>query len=438
MLLAPFLFSSCDDSGAIGLALEDGSVKVLYSDTATVSVSTVYLDSAVTSGTGTLLFGSYPDALTGEVTANSYFYVDFSSTGTTDASATYDSAALILPYSDYYYGDTTTSMTLQLHLLENALETRALPPYIGTEAPNSYFYASSGLYNTSSFTTEPQPLTTYTFSPRPVGEDSIAIPLPAVLGQQLLELKINGSTLLSSVDYASLLNGFRVSAAGQNVVLGATAGSAKVRLYYSTTSATTTEEYQDFPLVTGNTQYNELRGNFRQTAFKELARGQTISSALTNDISFTQSGTGVMVKLDFPYLASLKDEMKTNLINRAMLEIVPVTNTNRYPTLPPETIILYQSGKTNAPTGQLLKDFSATEYQSAIYAPDTEFDMESKYQFVVTDYLTQLLSGTIENNGLLLAAAPTSFVATLNRLCVGGPAHASSRVRLRIFYTKSF
>ncbi|MFC6999902.1 DUF4270 family protein [Rufibacter roseus] len=438
MFLALPFFSSCDDNTSIGLALEDGSVKVLYTDTATVGVSTVYLDSVMTSGTGTMLFGSYPDAMTGEVTANSYFYIDFSAIGFTDASATYDSAELILPYSGYSYGDTTASMTLQLQLLEEILEAKALPPYIGTEAPNSYFYASSGLYNASSFKTESQPLATYTFSPRPVGRDSIAIPLPAALGQQLTELKKNGSSLLNTPNYAPLLNGFRISGMGQKVILGGTASGVKIRLYYSSTSATTTAAIHDFPLITGSTQFNEIKGNFSQTAFQELKRGKSISSSLTNDISFTQSGTGIMVKLDFPNLASLKDEMKLNLINKAVLEIVPVTNTNRYPTLPPETIVLYQSSKTNVPAGQLLKDFSGSEYQSAIYAPDMEYDMMSKYQFQITDYLTQLLSGNIENNGLLLAAAPESFISTVNRLCVGGPAHASNKVRLRIFYTKSF
>lgn len=434
LLLSQAIFS-CSEGGAIGLDLQGETQAVQYSDTVTVNVSTVLLDSVVTSGTGTLLFGNYPDAVIGETTASAYFQLNLVDYATIDEEATYDSVKLILPYSGYSYGDTTSRMNLQVHQLEEAIETKALPPYIGTEVPNSYFYASTGLYNVSSFQPEAQPLATHTFAPRPASGDSIEVTLPDEMGRKLLALQKNGGTALNAADYKKIMNGFRISASGQKVILGVTGSGVKVRLYYTNPAASDISSY-DFALTTGNTQFNQVTGDYGQSVFKGLKRGQTVSSTATNDMAFAQSGTGIMVKLDFPYLAALKSGLGFTLIHKAVLEVVPVTNTNRYPSLPPQTLALYQSGETNVPGSPLLKDYSTTEAQTATYQPDAEFDMQSKYRFVITEYLDQLLAGTKPNNGLLVAAASESFLSEINKINVGGQHHAANRVRLRIFYTK--
>ena len=69
------LLASCDDTNEVGLELEDGNLTAFYTDTVTVSVSTVLLDSIATSGTGTMLVGQYEDAIVGKTTASTFFEI---------------------------------------------------------------------------------------------------------------------------------------------------------------------------------------------------------------------------------------------------------------------------------------------------------------------------------------------------------------------------
>ena len=109
---------SCEDPNELGLGLVDDNIAGKYTDTLTVNVSTVYLDSLATSGTGNMLAGQYTDPHSGTVLANTFFQVGLgSATWTVAADATFDSLTLLLPYSGYSYGDTTQAVTYNIHRL---------------------------------------------------------------------------------------------------------------------------------------------------------------------------------------------------------------------------------------------------------------------------------------------------------------------------------
>lgn len=98
--------------------------KVVLIDTVTVDMSTINFDSLVTSSQNRILVGSYDDAVFGKVKSDSYFQLTSETytlnSGGSDTETTnyvFDSIAMILKYDNYYYGDTTTVQTFDIHRL---------------------------------------------------------------------------------------------------------------------------------------------------------------------------------------------------------------------------------------------------------------------------------------------------------------------------------
>ncbi|MDQ3290067.1 MAG: DUF4270 domain-containing protein [Bacteroidota bacterium] len=170
--------SSCNSNEETPLlAGVDTTLTTSLVDTTSINLSTVWLNSIANSNTGVLLAGKFYDNLIGTTTASASFQVNVNSSWSVSDEAVFDSINLILPYSGYTYGDTIQSSTLEVRSLAAIIQTETLPPYVGTEESNSYFYESTALYNTSNTPTEQNALATYTFKPRPSGNDSVRIGL---------------------------------------------------------------------------------------------------------------------------------------------------------------------------------------------------------------------------------------------------------------------
>ena len=436
-----FIAAACDDAAVDELAIAtDTNVSVNYVDTTTIKVSTVLLDSIATSNSGTILAGKYTDPLLGTTQASAYFqiYPNTNDTWNPEAGAVLDSVALIMPYLGLSYGDTLQPITLNVYRLTQTPETRQVQPYLGTEETFSYFYGTAALYNTSKTAAETQPLGTLSFKPRPSRNDSVSITLPKSLGQEWLQLSQAGDNRLSNAtDFLAYFKGLKVSANSSGSVVGFDAAQTKVRVYYRQTSGDVTENLTyDFALLTGSTQYNQLTTDYSATALAGISPGgNPVPSTATNNMGFTQSGTGLMVKVEFPYLTQLKEILDPSLINKVLLEIEPVTGTNLGFYRPPGTLALYETDQNNIPTGPVYTNYTTTE-QTAGYILDAEFNLNSYYRFDVTQhFINRFGQSQAQQNALLLSAPRDTFVQTLNRLAVGGPNHQNS-IKLKIYYTK--
>ncbi|TXK45708.1 DUF4270 domain-containing protein [Pontibacter qinzhouensis] len=436
-LLLPLV--SCDDPNEMGLELEDGPMSVFYTDTVTVHVSTVQLDSVVTSGMGTILVGNYSDPLVSKTATHAYFQVGLGNSWALDEESVFESVELVLPYTGYSYGDTTQAIQLDVHRLVNSIQETTLPPYVGTETAGSYFYTTSGLYNTSKTAVASQPLTSYTFTPRPGSLDSLFIPLPDALGEEWFSLQQQSNNSLQSTEaFLDYFRGLRLSASTGGAVVGFNAAGAVIRLQYRVSSTEgSTGYYQDFPLITGSTQYNHIAADFSSSYLSGIERGgDPVASTATGNMSFAQSGTGLMVRLDFPYLNDLKEILVPALINGVQLEVQPVANTIKYPFAAPATVSLYETDLNSKPLSLLLQDYSE-EVQTAALKADDEYSLNSKYSFNITHYLIGRLNATQpQDRALLLGAPAAEFVQAVNRLAVGGQGAAANKVKLRIYYTK--
>lgn len=438
-LLLAGAVSSCENPNDVGLELEDNTLQALYTDTVTVNVSTVLLDSIATSGSGIMLVGQFQDEYMGKTTASTSAQVTLGDSWTIQDDAVYDSIKLVLPYSGYSYGDTTQWVTMEVHRLTESVDLQSLPPYVGTEEPLSYFYATSALYNTSQLQSEIQPLSLYAFQPRPSRTDSLMISLPDALGADWLNLKkANDDRLSVATNFLDYFKGIKINSAssgGSGAIVGFNAGSAFIRLYYNVTANGIIENlYHDFPL-SSTYQYNQLTGNYSESVLAGIDRGgEPLSSSVSSGVGVAQSGTGLMIKLEFPYLKDLQKAININMINMAVLQIEPVVNSNRYPYLLPATLALYETDKTNVPLSPLYMDYTATA-QTATFTADYEYDMASRYQFGITEYFTELFQDAEASGKAILMAAPsTSFNQSLERIVVGGSGH-TNKVKLKLYYT---
>src|SRR5258708_8155621 len=147
---------------------------IAFVDSMTLKVSTVQVDSLITSNTGRLLVGYHEDERLGPITVKSIFQLGINAPVSLDRRLTeYVSLKLYLKRDGYSYYDTTQAQTISIYQLSKGIKL-----------------FNGALYNKSRFSINKNlpPLATYTFLPRPHHSDSIEIALPDELGRQLMTL----------------------------------------------------------------------------------------------------------------------------------------------------------------------------------------------------------------------------------------------------------
>ena len=111
--------SSCTKTNefTIGQDFFDSQTRLQVIDTFRVELSTILLDSIKTSATKKILVGSYKDDIFGSVKCESYFDLAYEAFSEIEEKAVFDSSVFIIPYNGYSYGDTTSLMSLSIHML---------------------------------------------------------------------------------------------------------------------------------------------------------------------------------------------------------------------------------------------------------------------------------------------------------------------------------
>src|SRR5579871_6847093 len=129
-LLALFSLIGCEKQPDLlfGSTYTDDNTgaNIVLVDTATVLMSTIYVDSTATAATGYHMVGSYNDDYLGKISSRSYFQVAPPTTlPTLDPRAdTYDSIGLVLfaKPGNPYYGDTTVYQTYVVNQIDTLFQ----------------------------------------------------------------------------------------------------------------------------------------------------------------------------------------------------------------------------------------------------------------------------------------------------------------------------
>jgi len=411
---------------------------VLSSDTVTIQLSTIGTDSLMTGAASRMLLGTYKDPYFGRVKTMSFFQPTLESGASVTQEAEYDSLILSLRYDNSYsYGDTTKPMNLTVHkLLTDILE-------------------KSAYWNHNSTAYDPNPIGKVTIVPRPTTTSLLKIRLSDALGKQIFEMAKNNQ-LTSNTDWINLVKGLVVmpAATDNGPIVGFKWGidSTSVQLHYHTPSVS--EFKKDSTIFKVTASYNQTVADPAGTQLAKLPDNKRISlpSSQTANQAFMQAGTGIMIRVDLPYLSNFKYTQYT-AINKAYLRVKPlrasVTNAFRVP----KALYLYRLDKNNqfytdangAPLAVTLLGTGGGV--SSVYINDL-IKNEQYYRFDISSFATEIMvSQTNDIGGFVIRSSPfgssgtfrdagSEFARSVDRLVVGDQLNADKGVELELYYTR--
>lgn len=399
--------------------------KVILIDTLTVEMSTINFDSLVTSNKSRILVGNYDDPLFGKVKSNSYFqlasdsYSLISTTDTETANYVFDSISMILKYDNYYYGDTTKVQTFDIHRLTQKVK------------PNT---DDDSFYNNSALSYSSESLGTISYKPRPLEKDSINIKMDAAFGEALFQ-KLKKREITDFDSFKEYLNGLVLvpTTTNSSSVIGFNL-SSKVRLYYSKYQGDAEDSFiKDFTVTDAAKQFNAISLDKSGSLIQNLpASNSKLSSLLTNNQGYIQSGTGVACRIDFPNIKQLKYISDNGAIVDAELILKPVNNSysEKYPL--PDSLQVYVADKLNRISGTLNTSASIPLYAILNKASD-EFNENVLYSLSVGNFLQKEMLKQSDSRSSLVFTLPTISKA-VNRLVLGDQKHLNNKIQLKIYY----
>ncbi|MFM7853690.1 MAG: DUF4270 family protein [Flammeovirgaceae bacterium] len=436
------LLLSCEDKGILNADrnFSRSNLQTVSVDTFSVVTSTTLIDSIPTSNSNLLLIGNYKDAFLGNVDASTYFQIGYVRQFKPEATAIFDSIALILPYSDYSYGDTTQNIQLNVHELRETPRLRTPIPYRLEDKVSLFTLTSGALYNTSKLKFDPTPLASKTtvFYPH---RDSIAIRLPNAFGQNWFDVaRADNTQFFTDVNefLSFFFKGLHISTSSSTpgAIVGFLTQRTKIRIYYRGFQGDLFTNLKfDFPLVNPALQFNSVVSDRTGTQISSLARRQAISSRVTSNVSFVQSNTGIGTKVEFPTLKNFIQN-KRNILIDAVLEVYPVQNTYSSYTPLPKTLTLMVTDDSNVPF-DLVPPLTGGTYTQGNISYDREYGNQTKYSFTITNYLIAEASSTISSRitPIFITTVAPIFNTEVNRVVLGNQFHATNRIKLKLIYS---
>jgi hypothetical protein len=428
LLILAATMNSCEKASLVlgENFVSNNTTQIHYVDTSTIEMSTIYVDSFVTSRNGALFTGHYSDPAFGKINAESYARLDLPSAFDIPEGASFDSIEVILKTNQGYYGDTTVPYTISISQLSNAITFPS--------AGQAFFYnIDSWPYNPASWATK-------SLYFRPASTDSISLRLPDAIGRDLFDKLYNHSEEVSSNDvFNQYFKGLALTASGpgNNLMVGFSE-SVIMRLYYKEPGVVTKDVFLDFNISPLKFGFSHITADRTGTPIASLGpNNNRISSAQTGNAAFSQFITGSMVKIRFPYLRSLKNLPNFVKIISAQLIIKPVAKTYSFSYGLPPYLQLSTTDQYNQ-TGPPILDPNSSSSQSAVpqygnLVIDYLYGTGTQYIYDVSSYLQAQIEIEKNNeNGLLVL--PPNPANIFNRIVIGDAKNTNGQTQLKVYY----
>ena len=404
--------------------VSNNTTQINYVDTSTIEMSTIYIDSFVTSGSGVLFAGFYHDPQFGKISAESYATLNLPSASSIPEGATFDSIEIILKPDKGYYGDTSGLYTISVHQLSQ---------------PISFPSGQFSFYNINTWPYNPESWATKSLYYKPASTDTISIRLPDAIGQDLFyKLYTHAPEVSSNPLFNDYFKGlaFKASGSGNNLMVGFN-DSVTMRLHYKEPAVINQEVYLDFKISSLNYGFSHITIDRTGTAVASLShQNSQIFSAQSGNASFSQFITASMVKIRFPYLRSLMNLPNFVKIISAQLIVKPVAKSYSYPYQLPPYLELLTTDQYNQPGTPLLNSSSSSSQSSPQYGNlviDDLYGTGTQYIYDVTSYLqAQIQIEQNNKNGLLII--PPGAGTIFNRVVIGDGKNMTSQTQLKVYY----
>ncbi len=382
-----FLSTSCNfgNFSTGSQFFDELSFEFNVSDTLTINFSSVKLDSIITSYPNRFIIGNSSDTVFG-ITKSSAFTQVFPASANYEFDlndVNYNRITLLLTYDNYFLNDTTNAFTLIIDELDEEMEL--------DDETNSF-------YNTSNFKVKseiPDGIiigSEFLFSTRPLSGETLELTLDNGLGLRLFNEALESDNVYSNTDeFLDFFKGIKISSSfDTNAFLGFKTG-VEIRVYYEDLTVVPSEE-KYISLTNSNLGelfFNQIESDYTNTALNTLtSENNSISSQLTNDLAYMQSGVGLGIRIEIPYVKKILEDNPNLLIEQASLYLKPVKNLYDDKLLPPYFFVYYVDGNN-----ELISDGA---YQLNLTLDD-ELDKNTYYSIDITEFIEFQLSN-VENN----------------------------------------
>ncbi len=404
-LIAILIIPSCyDENNTYGTALVSSSFRNVITDSCSVDVTSILIDSLETSGLGHVLIGQYKHDLWGNVMAEGYIpYNCPSYTTSADEVVVLDSLVLLLRHKGYYIGDTTKAQTLNIYRLSEKIVLN----------DNGY------LYNKHRVGYDPELLGSYTYKPKPGDPEFLEIRLSDDLGKDLLEKFHTRDLAVSSERFEDYFKGIAIipDVETSQSLLAFSVGDtlAALSLRYRIADALENEQELLFTPYTAN-QFSHIEHDPTGTIVEPWVNEGEIPSGLLDNRGFIMCGIGWYTKLEFPFLNNIMQSGEQVEVESATLLVYPESGTYSGQNLLPDSIYLYIADENNVIT-DAVKDYLGEQVQSGVLVKDDTYEANTYYYFDVTDFMQQELGafGMYKHN-LQLVFSSSDYTGTIRNM----------------------
>lgn len=411
-----FVIISCsrpeDTSSQIGEEWVNSKTKVYFIDTLTVKSATFQFDSLNVSSSTRFLVGSYTDAVLGYT--ESKIFSQFSNTVyDIEDEAVYDSIALILKYEGYFYNDTIPLQQLKVFRVTEDIKSD----------DGSY-------YNTMDFDIESVPLAIQEFEAEPK-EDSLHISINSSFGNEMFN-KLKDNDINNSIEFLDEYKGLSVQPDASNTAVLGFSKESFLRVYYHVEEDGEDEE-KTLDMVFGSiNSFSKTISNRSGTVLEPLVNQETaLSSSETDNISFIQAGTGLVTRIDIPYLSRLNDISGEGSIIDANLKFSLKQNSSTSNLFTRDSLQGFiVDRKANVLANLTYSDLS--NVIGAIEYENPEFDVVT-YSMDIKNFIDIKLLETNEKYYLVLY--PQDFITSVDRYLFNGEKLQNDvRIKLELTY----
>jgi len=399
--IACFVISCTRNQIDFGTVPENSYTRLVYIDTVGIQLSTVMIDSFSTANAPSFLMGKYKDPYIGLVSTKPFFQLNRPATlPDIPDEAVFDSLTCILRLNKYYYGDTTSVETIYVNELAQ---------------PISLSYNST-IYNTTNVEMKPSPLGSKVVRLRPGIDDSVAIRLDDLKGQELF------SKLRQKTDDVTNIESFQNYFKGMALTTGINDTSivyglkdtVVMRVNYHTSTPFPVTHYIDFISEVNTEAFNQILSDRSGAGLVSSNKGVTeIPASQTHHLSFTQPGAGLYLKLTMPSLKGVLLSEDIVRLLKAELVIRPLYQSfDLYRYKLPSKVYLLQTNGSNIP--------GSSVGQTVDPIIDNIYGQNNYYSYDVTSYINTLINTAgSQDDGVYVVQGLAGSTLQLDRIVAG-------------------
>ena len=437
-------FCTCDpdgDSRVVGDVFTDNKTVLGYVDSFSLQLSTIRLDSFVTSNNTDIFMGYYKDDKVGNVLAETYMPIRFSYKTNIPEDAEYDSIVICFKPNGYWVGDTLQPKEIKIYEVQEEIK-----PHYRAERQQ--------MFNHQKLKRSDTELATVSIVPHPYRSLVSWARMSDSLGRKWFDMIVNGDDAMDKDEYfEQYFNGICIVPQTTDCTWGLgfvtssfstpeskaidDAQQFEIRLYYRKPGDDEEGSYMTFVAKESNPyRYTYFENDRSGTPFDTLQiDGGRVSSKQSGNMSFIQTGSGLALRVDFPTLSILNSASEYMSVVDARLIIKPKEFSYDETYQLPSALYLAITDDSNDLLSNLA-ELSGNIVQSPLYYSSD--DRQPFYMFSVIRFVRNYIKNKTDIReapmALIVLPSDTENSSSFKRLVVDDNTQYAENVQLQIYY----